>query len=136
MLRFMTRAHNSWQSGYLIGLVTLVYGVLLVMAAGCALAHADQAQSHHHHDEQGTSAQSVLCSWACHATADAAVAGGPPSTVVELVVECSNFAPNLPILPISSSTMRSRGPPLGFPRQARISTGQQLCFCMLMLIQA
>ena len=111
MLRLMTRVRNFSQRRYLIGLVTLAYGALLVMAAGCALSHVDRAQGHHHHDEQGSSPQNVLCSWACHATADTAMAAGPPSTVVELVVERSNFAPNLPILPISSSIVHSRAPP-------------------------
>lgn len=83
MIRFMTRSRTV----YLIGLLTLVYSALLVMAAGCALAHADLAQGHeHHHSEQGSSGLHSLCAWACQATADAVVTVGPPPTVTEILV--------------------------------------------------
>jgi len=70
----------------LIGLVTLIYSALLVMAAGCALVHTDRSQNHqHHHSEERSSDHSLLCVWACQATADAAEADGPPPTVTELL---------------------------------------------------
>lgn len=112
MVRLMTRSRISHPSRYLIGLVTFVYSVLLVMAAGCALAHADRSQSQqHHHGEQGSSTQNSLCAWACQATADTAVAIGSPSTVAELVVALSILVSDQPILSISSAMVHSRAPP-------------------------
>ncbi|MDC8446967.1 MAG: hypothetical protein LV473_01280 [Nitrospira sp.] len=82
----MMRSHVSRHTVCLIGLVTLIYSALLVMAAGCALTHADRSQNHqHHHSEEGSSDHNVLCVWACQATADAAEAIGSPPTVTELV---------------------------------------------------
>jgi hypothetical protein len=112
MTRFMTRARRSHQTLCLIGLVTLVYGALLVMGASCALAHADQSQSQqHHHGEQESSAQNVLCAWACQATADTTVTIGPPSSVSELVVGFSNLVSDPQIDSTASSTAHSRAPP-------------------------
>ncbi len=112
MTRFMTQARRSYQTLCLIGLVTLVYGALLVMGASCALAHADQSQhEQHHHGEQESSAQNVLCAWACQATVDTTVVLGSPSSVLELVVGFSNLVSDPHIDSISSSVAHSRAPP-------------------------
>lgn len=112
MTGFMTRARRSSQTLCLIGLVTLVYGALLVMGASCAPAHAHQSQSQqHHHGEQESSAQNVLCAWACQATADTTMTIGPPSSVSEVVVGFSNLVSDPHSDVLSSSTAHSRAPP-------------------------
>ena len=108
----MMRFHNSRHTVWLISLVTMLYSTLLVMAAGCALAHADRSQSHqHHHNEEGSSDRNVLCEWACQATADAAEASGPPPTVTELLVGSADLVSDQLCLLPRSSTLQTRAPP-------------------------
>jgi hypothetical protein len=107
------RSHNSHHAVWLVGLVTLIYSTLLVMAAGCALAHADGSQNHrHHNNEQGSSNQNLLCTWACQATADTAEASGCPPTVAELVVGPADLVYGQLCLLQRSSTLQTRAPPL------------------------
>lgn len=82
-MKFMMRSRHTV---CLIGLVTLIYSALTVMAAGCAPTHADRSQNHqHHHGEEGSSNHNLLCVWACQATADAAEVSESPPTATELV---------------------------------------------------
>jgi len=111
MMKVVRHSSISRQSICLALFLTLVYSILLVMAAGCAFAHAGQAEHQHHHDEQGSSAKNSLCAWACQATADTLVVIGPPLSVAELVVERYNLISNPLICSISSSTVPSRAPP-------------------------
>ncbi|MDH4088238.1 MAG: hypothetical protein OEV27_15920 [Nitrospira sp.] len=109
----MTRSNMSrlWLS--VAGLVILVYATLLVMAMGCVLAHADRSQSHqHHHDDQGSSTQTLLCAWACQATTDTVVAVGLPSAVVGTIIGLTDLIPSQLVLSMLSSAIRSRAPPL------------------------
>ena len=108
MIRFMTRSRRAW----LIGLMAVVYSTLLVMAAGCALAHADLSQSHqHHHSGQGSSGLHSLCAWACQATADAVAAIGPPPTVTGILVGSIHLSPYQFIQLADYSTVSPRAPP-------------------------
>ncbi|UVT15405.1 MAG: hypothetical protein H8K04_16580 [Nitrospira sp.] len=108
MIRFTTR----FRSVALIGLVTLVYSVLLVLAAGCALAHTDPSQSHHHHhSEQESSGLNSLCTWGCQATADATVAIGPPTTVTEILVGSIDLTHYRFIHSAVFSAVHTRAPP-------------------------
>lgn len=92
--------------------MALVYSALLVMAAGCALAHADFSQGHqHHHSEQGSSGLHSLCAWACQATADAVAAIGPPPTVTELLVVAIHLIPYQFIHSADYSAVPPRAPP-------------------------
>jgi hypothetical protein len=102
----------SRQNVYFIGLVALIYSALTVMTAGCALTHADRSQNHqHHHNEKGSSDHSVLCVWACQATADAAEAGGSPSIVTELAVGSVDFTSSRLCLLQQPSGAQTRAPP-------------------------
>ena len=106
------RFHISRHNVCLIGLVALIYSALTVMAAGCALNHVDRSQSHqHHHSEQGSPDQNLLCAWACQATADAAAASGSPPAVTKLMVGLADFTSSRLYLFQRSSTVRSRAPP-------------------------
>ena len=78
-----------------IGLAAALAGIYLVLAvfsAACALDHAEQKPSDHHHG--GTVSHSSFCAWACQAnpTSDA----GPvalllhPFLVAALVVESNH----------------------------------------------
>ncbi len=112
MIKFMTWSRVSRHSVCLIGLMTLVYSALLVMAAGCALAHADPFQSHQHHQgEQGSSGLNSLCAWACQATADAVEANGPPPTVTEILAGPIDLIPYPFIHSAGFSTFPTRAPP-------------------------
>lgn len=96
----------------LIGLVTLIYSSLLVMAAGCALAHADRSQSHqHHHSEEGSSDQNLLCVWACQATADAVEPSWPSLAVTELVARPADLDSHRPCFLQPPSGTQTRAPP-------------------------
>ncbi len=96
----------------LIGIVTLIYSVLTVMAAGCTLTHADRSQGHqHHHSEEGSSDHNVLCVWACQATADAAEASESLPTVMELAVGPADFTSSRLCLLQPPSGAQPRAPP-------------------------
>jgi hypothetical protein len=108
----MTRERNSHQSLWLIGLVTVVYGALLVTGASCTLAHDDRSESQrHHHGAQESSTQNVLCAWACQTTADTTVAIGSPSSVAAPVVGQSHLVSDPQRCSPSSSAAHSRAPP-------------------------
>lgn len=112
MVKFMTWSRIPLHSGCLIGLVTLAYSALLVMAAGCVPAHADRPQSHqHHHTEQESSGLNSLCAWSCQATADAVVAIGPPSAVTKLLVGPIDLVSYAFIYSADLSTVHPRAPP-------------------------
>lgn len=108
----MMRFHVCRRKACLVELVALIYSALLVMAAGCALDHADRSQNHqHHHGEERSSDHNLLCAWACQATTDAAEASGPPPTAAGLVVGLDDLdSHRLCLLPLSS-TVQARAPP-------------------------
>lgn len=108
----MTQARRSSKSLWLIGLVTLVYGALLVTGGSCALTHDDRSESQqHHHGAHESSTLNVLCAWACQTTADTTVAIGPPSSVVAPIVGQSNPVSDPQRCSPSSSAAHSRAPP-------------------------
>ncbi|TKB69108.1 MAG: hypothetical protein E8D52_09050 [Nitrospira sp.] len=108
----MARSNMSRLCLSVAGLVAIAYGALLVMAMSCVLAHADRSQRHqHHHDDQGSSTQTLLCAWACQATTDTAVAVGLPSAVVGMIIGLTDLIPSQPVLSTHSSVIRSRAPP-------------------------
>ena len=95
-----------------IGLVVLIYSALLVMATGCALAHADRSQNHrHHHSEEGPSNQNLLCAWACQVVGDATEASEPPSAVTEILVGPIDLTPYQFIHSSDFSTVPTPAPP-------------------------
>ncbi|MBS0181545.1 MAG: hypothetical protein JSS39_04035 [Nitrospira sp.] len=108
----MMRSHVCCRKVWLVELVTLIYSALLVMAAGCALDHADPSQNHqHHHSEERSSDHNLLCAWACQATTDAAEASEPPPAAAGLAVGPADFdSHRLCLLPLSS-TLQARAPP-------------------------
>ncbi|MGQ0555585.1 MAG: hypothetical protein ACT4PN_06545 [Nitrospiraceae bacterium] len=108
----MKRFKHNFYKGSIIGGVALIYAALVVLSTGCALAHANQSQTHHHHHEENSSPQSVFCAWACQATSDVAMAPESPKAMAWLVVESTVLIPD-PLLTSSGlSILRSRGPPL------------------------
>ena len=106
------RSHVFRHNVYFIGLVALIYSALTVMAAGCALTHTDRSQNHqHHHNEKGSSDHSVLCVWACQATADAAEAGESPQFVTELEARPADLDSHRLCLLQPPSSAQTRAPP-------------------------
>ncbi len=112
MMKFMMRSRASRQSMCLIALVPLLYGTLIVMAAGCASALADRSQKHQsHHSEQGSFGLNSLCAWACQATADTVVAIEPSPTVMEILAGPADLIP-YPFIPsVDVSAVSTRAPP-------------------------
>lgn len=109
----MKCSHYSLSVIALAVCVMLLYAASLSMSASCVFAHADRLQSRqHHHDEQGSSAQNSLCSWACQAIADTIVAIGPLSTAAEMILGPTDLAFHQRILSIYFSAVQSRAPPL------------------------
>ena len=103
---------NSTLSGLVIvGCTVLIYAALVVLSAGCALAHADRTQAHHHHSEKSSSPQNAFCAWACQATADTVAEAGPPLAVKDLVSGPVEFASTGLLLSIDTSAIHSRAPP-------------------------
>ena len=76
------RFSRTFYSLSIVGCTVLMYAALVVLSAGCALAHADQTQAHHHHSEESSSSQSAFCAWACQATSDIASVAEPSMAVV------------------------------------------------------
>ena len=88
-----------------------MYAALVVLSAGCALAHADRAQAHHHHSEDSSSAQSAFCAWACQATSDVVSAAEPSMTVAWLVVEQQVLPHEVHRVSSASTVLHPRAPP-------------------------
>lgn len=107
----MQRSQKSFHSVWIAGCAALIYSVLVVMSVGCALAHADRAQGHHHHNEGSSSAQNSFCAWACQATSDVVMAPESPEATFWLIVEPTVLTSD-PLLTSSGLTLlRSRAPP-------------------------
>lgn len=94
MMKFMQRSRISSHAAWIAGCAALIYAVLAVMSVGCALAHADRAQNHHHQSDESSSAQNALCAWACQATSDVAMAPESPKAMAWLVVEPTVLTPD------------------------------------------
>jgi hypothetical protein len=95
----------------IVGCVALMYAALVMLSAGCALAHADQSQTHHHHHEENSSPQSVFCAWACQATSDGVAVAQPLATVTWLVVEQQVLHTDPHFLLSASVVLLPRAPP-------------------------
>lgn len=103
---------RSRVSRYGMCLIVLLYSTLVVIATGCASAHADRSQSHqNHHPEQGSSGLDSLCAWACQATADPVVALGPAPTGTEILASPADLIPYSFILSAGVSAVSARAPP-------------------------
>ncbi|MGE0643517.1 MAG: hypothetical protein AB7P24_07605 [Nitrospira sp.] len=88
-----------------------IYAVLVVLSAGCTLAHAEKIQAHHHHSGGKSSPQSVFCSWVCQATSDLVTVAQPPLAVAWIVVEPQVVAPDSRRLSSASPVLQPRAPP-------------------------
>jgi hypothetical protein len=95
----------------IIGGLVLIYAALVVLSTGCALAHANQSQTHHHHHEENSSPQSVFCAWACQATSDVVAVAQPPAAVAWLVVEQQVLDLDSHFLSSASVVLLPRAPP-------------------------
>ncbi|CUS34241.1 conserved exported hypothetical protein [Candidatus Nitrospira nitrosa] len=106
------RLNRTFYSLSIVGCTVLMYAALVVLSAGCALAHADQTQAHHHHSEESSSSQSAFCAWACQATSDIASVAEPSMGVVWLVTE-PQVLPSA-VYPVSSvsTLLHPRAPPV------------------------
>jgi threonine/homoserine/homoserine lactone efflux protein len=104
---------NSTLSGLVIvGCTVLIYAALVVLSAGCALAHADRTQAHHHHSEKSSSPQNAFCAWACQATSDIASVAEPAMAVAWLVTEPQVLpAADYPVSSVSI-VLHPRAPPV------------------------
>ncbi|MBX3302678.1 MAG: hypothetical protein KF693_10735 [Nitrospira sp.] len=107
----MRRFRPSFHRVSIAGCAALMYAVLAVTSAGCALAHADRAQDHHHHSEGNSSAQNAFCVWACQVTSDIVMAAESPKAAARLAV-APNVVAAVPLLVSSGSTvLQPRAPP-------------------------
>lgn len=91
---------------------TLIYAVLVVLGAGCMVAHADQIQAHHHHSDEKASSQTAFCAWACHATPDVVSTVEPSVAVAWLVTGQPVWPPSLHRASSTSTILHSRAPPV------------------------
>lgn len=96
------------------GCAAILYAVLLVAGSSCNLLHGDLIQDHHHGDNGDSSAVNHFCAWACQATADAVVEGGPPLLANDLVSGPAELTSAELFFSIYSSTTHSRAPPSNF----------------------
>lgn len=85
----MKRFKQGFHRSLIVGSVALMYAALVVLSAGCALAHIDQSQAHHqqHHNEENSSPQSAFCVWACQGTSDVAAVAQPLEAITWLVLQ-------------------------------------------------
>lgn len=88
-----------------------MYAVLVVMSAGCMLAHVDRTQPHHHQSEGPSSSQQVFCTWACQATSDIVAVTQPPPAVAWLFVERQSPVLDSHRVSSSSLVLHPRAPP-------------------------
>jgi hypothetical protein len=107
----MKRFRRTSLSISIAGCAVLIYAALVVMSAGCMLAHADRIQNHHHQSEGNTSPQDVFCAWACQATSDIVAVTQPPAAVAWLVVEQQIPVPDSHRVPSASVVLHPRAPP-------------------------
>lgn len=84
--------------------------VLVVLSAGCTLAHAENIQAHHH-SEGKSSPQSVFCSWVCEATSDLVTVTQPPVAGAWIVAEPPVLAPDSYRPSSASPVLQPRAPP-------------------------
>ncbi|MGB4068990.1 MAG: hypothetical protein WBK08_13250 [Nitrospira sp.] len=107
----MKRFKQNLYKVSIIGSVALIYAALVVLSTGCALAHADPSQTHHHHTEENSSPQSAFCAWACQATSDGAAVAQPLAAVAWLVVEQQVLDSDSHVLSSASVVLLPRAPP-------------------------
>ena len=107
----MQRSRKSLYSVWIASCAALLYAVLAVMSAGCALAHADQAQNHHHQGEGSSSASHAFCAWACQAASDVVLAPESPGPITGLVIGPTTPTPDPLLTAPGLSIFRSRAPP-------------------------
>jgi threonine/homoserine/homoserine lactone efflux protein len=96
----------------MVGCAVLIYAALVVLSAGCALAHADRTQAHHHHSGESSSSQSAFCAWACQATSDVVSVAEPVLAVAWLVAEPQVLPPIVHRVSSASSLLHPRAPPI------------------------
>jgi hypothetical protein len=107
----MIRFARSRNTILVAGLVALVYASLAVMAAGCALRHADPSNNHTHHGSDEAAPHNALCAWACQATSDAWLVPEPSALSVGPVAQLVVSPFHQAISSFSSSLLHSRAPP-------------------------
>lgn len=109
--RHVKRFNQTFRHMSIVWFAALLYAGLAAMSVGCAFAHADRAQNHHHHTQDTSSPQHVLCVWACQATSDAVMATESPKATVQIVVASTFVVPN-PLFSFSRVTISDpRAPP-------------------------
>ena len=96
----------------MVGCAALIYAALVVLSAGCTLAHADQTQVHHHHSGESSSPQSAFCAWACQATSDVVSVAEPTMAVAWLVAEPQALPPIVHRVSSASFLLHPRAPPV------------------------
>lgn len=112
----MKRFSQTFHRASIAACVGLIYAVLAVMSAGCALAHADKTSAHHHHTEDKPSSQHAVCSWVCQATSDIVAVAQPQMAVAWIVVEPHILVPNSIGLSSAGPVLQPRAPPaIWFP---------------------
>jgi hypothetical protein len=105
------RFNQTFRHMSIVWFAALMYAGLAAMSVGCAFAHADRIQNHHHHTQDDSSPLHAFCVWACQATSDAVMATDSPKVMVRIVVAPSFFVSNS-LLSFSCVTVSdSRAPP-------------------------
>ncbi|MBL8051947.1 MAG: hypothetical protein JNK03_01135 [Nitrospira sp.] len=108
----MKRLSRAFNNLSIAGCAVLIYAALVVLSAGCALAHADRTQAHHHHSGESSSPQSVFCAWACQATSDVVSVAEPTMAVAWLVAEPQALPPIVHRESSASFLLHPRAPPI------------------------
>ncbi len=108
----MKRFSSTLSGLVIVGCTVLIYAALVVLSAGCALAHADRTQAHHHHSEKSSSPQNAFCAWACQATSDIVTVTEPSMAVAWLVVETQVLPPDVYRISSASTVLHPRAPPV------------------------
>jgi hypothetical protein len=113
--KFVKHFGRAFHSISIAGCAVLIYTALVVMGAGCMLAHADRTQAHHDHSEGNSSPQNAFCAWACQAMSDVVAVAHPPVDVTLLVVEQQVSVPDSYFLSSASTVLHPRAPPSTTP---------------------
>lgn len=107
------RFKRNFYNVSIIASVAMIYAALVVLSAGCALAHVDQSQTHHHqhHNEENSSPQNAFCAWACQGTSDVAAVAQPLEAVTWLILQQQVLDLDSHILSSASVVLLPRAPP-------------------------